>query len=261
MAIAYVGGDGDYAAAPTGNKTSQASTTINLSTTLTALVDDVVIQVIAADNAGTSGVSSFSSIGQPSTGAISWETAQVINRTDGNSANDGTTLIIIVGRVTSQISTSSNYVVSWSPNTTAKAWRNLLIRGASPTIQNIASSTGSGTAPSVASGSSPVRAILNGDIVIGAVATESATVPTGDSDTTNGSWDSIKTGTSGGTGGDGTKMALGLQSKIVNADGDQTFDAGTANTSYAIAVLALGVPAASTFSPPFRHNKRCMIVR
>jgi len=251
MAITYVGGsDGDYGGAPNGNKVAEAATTINLSGSLTALVDDVIILTIAADNAGTSGVSAYSSIDQPSTGAVTWEAAQVVNRTAGSAANDGATLIMIVGRVTSEISTSSTVVVNWSPNVTAKAWRPRLIRGASPTIQSFASATGTGTTPTVTSGSSPVRAVLNGDIVIGAVAVESATaVTTSDTDTTNGSWLADLAASSGGTGGDGTKMSSGSQTKIVTADGAQTYNVTVTNTDRAIAILALGVPAGGTNAP------------
>src|SRR5262245_25532010 len=170
MAITFVNTDGEFLGAPTGNKTSETSTTLQWSSSAgyNASADDVIVIAIAGDNAGTSGASSFSSIGQPSTGAVTWETAQVVNRTAASAANDGCTLIVLVGKVTSAISASSTIAVSWSPATVAKGWYGYLIRGASPTIQTFASSTGTGTAPTVTSGSSPVRAIQNGDFVFAA---------------------------------------------------------------------------------------------
>lgn len=253
MAITRVNTDGDFLGVPVGNKTSESATTVTWSSSAayTGLVDDVVILCVAADNSGTSGVSAFSSVGQPSTGAITWETAQVFNRTVG-SALDGCTLIVLVGLITSEVSPSSTFSLNWSPNVTAKAWRGVLIRGASPTIQNINSATGTGTTPTVTSGSSPIRAVQNGDIVIGAVAVESATGLTADdTDTTNGSWSSGMDANSGGTGGDGTKMAVGVQNKIVSADGDQTYNPTVTNTDRAIAILTLGVPVAAAERVPY----------
>jgi hypothetical protein len=66
----------------------------------------------------------------------------------------------------------------------------------------------------------------------------SASTLTADSDTTNGSWSAMaKVGTSGGTGN--TNVTAGIQSKIVTAGGNQTYNpsGGSADARIALFVL------------------------
>jgi len=229
-----------------GNKTSESQTTITLSASALA-VNDVVLILMAADNAGTSGASSVTGtapiVGGSSAGSITWETLRVAHRTAGSAANDGATLYVQSGKVTGALAANSTALWQWNFATLAKAWRVLIIRGATPTVLGFGTSLGNGGSVSAApSGYTPA----SGDIAIGAVAVESATaITTADTDTTNGSWSSVLAASSAGSGGDGTKMSLGIQYKVVTAGGAQVWNPSVTVTDFGGAYLGLapGAPA------------------
>lgn len=231
LSSAYVSG---------GNKTAAAS--VAMTTAATADVDDVIVIALSLDNAGASGTSAFSSISQPSTGAVTWETAQVLTRTAGT-ALDGVTIVVCVGVVTTQIPSGETITANFSPNVTAKAYTGWLIEGADPNWVNII--TGSGNVSvSLTSNATPTRAVQTDDIVIGSVAGETATVPGGDADTLNGSWSAVSGASSGGSGGDQTKVMIASQSKIVAGNGNQSYNVSVGQ-DYAAILLTLAPAAVS----------------
>lgn len=237
-----------------GNKTAEASTTVTIVTN--AAIGDLVLVTIAADNAGVSGVSAISSV-TDSTGANTYSQIKLQNQTSG-AANDGVTVAIygsvVVSALTSGVSTIT---VNWSPNVAAKALALLVVTGSASTAYSTGANAGSGTTYTSNASSS----MASGDLFVGIVGNETNTVPGADSDTTNGSWTSA-TSQSAGSGGDATKMSQRTSWKVVTGAGTQTLDGSTgASTDWAVVYALYTVPAAATFSPPFRHNKRCMIVR
>ena len=237
-----------------GNKTAQASTSITI--TQNAAIGDLVLVSIAADNAGTSGVSAISSV-VDSTGANTYNEVVSQNQTSG-AANDGVT-VAIYGSVLASALTSgiSTITVNWSPNVTAKALHLLVVTGSASTAYSTGSNNGSGTTYT----SNASASLASGDLIVAIIGNETNTVPGADSDTTNGSWSS-GTSQSAGSGGDATKMSERTSWKIVTGAGTQTYDGSTgANTDWAVAYGLYTVPAAATFSPPFRHNTRCLRVR
>lgn len=100
---------------------------------------------------------------------------------------------------------------------------------------------GSSTAPSVVS-----DVAVNGDVVIGVAALEQNSAPTGDSDTTDGSWSTLDSHNTTG-GGSAANQSLAMQTKVVTADGAQTYNLTSANTDWIIAALILTpIPARPT---------------
>src|SRR5262245_36693521 len=76
-----------------GNSTSSGAT-LSTGATVTASIGDWLVAVVAADNNGTSGVSSISSVTDSQ--GNTWTQRALINRTAGGVAADGATLGIFV---------------------------------------------------------------------------------------------------------------------------------------------------------------------
>lgn len=221
-----------------GNKTSETSH-ITSALAASAAIGDLVIVAIAADNAGTSGVSSITAP-QDSQGN-NYTLIKEQNRTAGSAAADGCTASLYGSVLTTALTSGVDTVtLNFSPATIAKAWTGIKVTGANTTTYSTGNNSGSGaTYTSNASAS-----MASGDLFVGVVANESGTAPASDSDSTNGSWSSLNT-TSGGTGGDATKMGINLQWKVTTGSGTQTLDAATgASTDWAL-VYALYTVASS----------------
>lgn len=93
--------------------------------------------------------------------------------------------------------------------------------------------------------------VSTGDIIIGSSFRESATAPTTDTDTTNGSWAVAGStiGTSGST--DATNMSESLQYKEATAGGSQTFNPGLSGDCGVVTVQ---------FNPIVSNGKDCSLV-
>lgn len=211
-----------------GNKTAEASTNTSAHPT-SAAIGDLMLVFITADNAGASGASAISSVtdakGNTYTAVVSK------NQTPGSSANDGLTVAIYKSVLTTALSTTDLITVNWSPNVTAKTIHTAKVTGANTTALSSGSNSGAGTTYTVG----PSASMTSGQLIICLAGNESATAPAIDTDTTNGSWvdDSAGGGSSGGTGGDGTKMASMVAHKLVTGTGTQTWNGNTgANTDW-----------------------------
>lgn len=111
----------------------------------------------------------------------------------------------------------------------AKAGVVIGLRGSNATLTATVSNRGTSGGPSLVVNPGAV-----GRAVVGAVAFENNAVPTGDSDTTNGSWSTIAgEASSGGSGA--TNAAVGMQVKVVTASGNQTWNPTGSNDWSAIA--------------------------
>lgn len=225
-----------------GDKTAGATTAVSMGA---QTAGDLLILAVAADNAGTSGVSALTNV--TDTAGYTWTQQQLKNQTAG-AANDGLTVAIFT-----TIAGASTPVptINWSPNVTAKAYIVSAYRGTASSPYDGNAASGSGASYSVG----PSTSLASGDLIVGVTANESATAPGTDSDTSNGSWsDPWGAQASGGTGGDATKMSLRLEYKIVTGAGTQTFNGSTgASTDWAAAYVAFTLPAAPA-SPPFRSK-------
>lgn len=199
---------------------------------------EVIVVVVAADNAGTSGTSSISAPTDSKGHTYSLVSTQ--NRTAGSAVNDGCTVAIYSAMCTTRmVNITDTITANFSPNTTAKVFYYKVFQN----MTDAAYSTNgvSGTGSTYNSGAVATASMSTGDIVIGAVASESNTAPTTDTDTTNGSWIGF-TNSSAGTGNDNTKMSVSLQYKIVTGSGTQTLNGSATNTDWAV-TWALFSPA------------------
>jgi len=204
----------------TGGSTASASTYGYAGTSgITAAVGDMVVLGVAADNSGTSGVSSTSATITDAAGNT-WIRQSVVNNTAGV-VNDGTTLSIFTSLITNALS-AATVTLNFSPNTPSKIVAGLRIQpGSGETI--IVESVGPGVTGNNTTFSTGNVAVTNGHTIIGFAAVESRGAFTGDSDTTNGSWSTMQSGTAS-TGTGSTSQDIATQHKTVTADGNQSWD-------------------------------------
>lgn len=164
----------------------------------------LVVVFIAADNAGTSGASSISSV--TDSGGNTYTQVKLQNRTAGSVAADGCTCAIYASVIgTALTSGTSTITVNFSPTTTAKAARYAVFTGVGALMTTPAAVANSGSGATYdATALGPAMA---GMLVVACAANESATVPANDTDTLGGSWVQ-NSQSSAGSGGDATKMAV-----------------------------------------------------
>ena len=204
---------------------SSTSATATLQSDLasgTAAIGDFLVVFVAADNDGTSGVSSISTTMTDSVGNTYTHRA-TITRSPGSASGDGASLAIFTCPVTIALTTSDRITANFSPNTDQKIIQAIkIVPDAGETVEYRgvgAGTTGASTTPSQTTSS-----ITSGDTVIGAFAMETDDVGiTYDSDTTNGSWSSSFGNTADG-GPDTSAMQLRGQYKTVSGTGAQTLN-------------------------------------
>lgn len=224
--------------AEAGKSNSATSTaTLVVTSTVSFAAGDMVVVCIAADNAGTQGASSISSVTDSKSHTY---TQRAIQNQDPAAASAGATVAIYTAFVTSAMTTSDTFTVNFSPNTQYKSavvWKATAASTEFPKFLSNGGTVGSTANPSLASTS-----IGSGDAVIYALAVENNATLTGDSDTTNGSWSTLYTDI--GTGGTAvTSMRVGSQFKVVNATGVQTYNTTITASDWALAYVVLD-PAA-----------------
>lgn len=227
-----------------GNQTSATTLVITVGGGNVA-VGDLIVVYIAADNAGTSGASSISSV--TDSGGNSYSQIKLQNRTAGSVAADGCTCAIYASVATTGLTSgSSTITVNFSPATTAKAARYQAFSGVGALSTSVpaVSSSGSGATYDATA----LNPTLSGMLVVACAANESATAPAADSDTVGGAWNGT-TQSSAGSGGDATKMAVRSAYKIVAAEAAQQFNGATgASTDWAAVAAAYHEPAIPLFA-------------
>ena len=219
--------------------------------TVTAAIGDMLVAIIAADNAGAAGVASLSSV--TDSAGNTWTQRAKINFTPTAAAEDGTTLGVYTCAVTIALS-GGIVTANFSPNTTSKVIEVYRVQpGAGEAVQFVAAdatgSTGNTTTHSAATVS-----VTNGDTIFGAAAIEANNTVTGDSDTTNGSWSTVIRRLANLV--QLTSQECSSQFKTVNATGNQDWACTTGVSvdsarSYLV-IRPLAIPAAPVFNPnPF----------
>lgn len=220
------------------NNSTSAGTTLVITTTQSAAVGDKIVVAVAADNAGSGGASSIASCADSA--GNTYVLGQTTNR-DPGAANEGVTHVYFSAQVSSALSSGGTITITFSPSTTCKAamaWRcRPVVTGSlfHTGLQGFGQASGATTAPSCGFGSRNVH-----DILIGSVARESNVTPTGDADSTNGSWSAMTT-VKADTGTSTTSIQIAGQTKVVTASGTQSFDvtaADAADVSIAVMFLA-----------------------
>lgn len=202
------------------NGTSAA--TLTSAADVNASVGDLLVVLISADNAGTNGAASISSVSD-SNGHTYTQRAK-INR-DPGSANQGITLGIYTTTVTSAM-VNDTVTVSFSPNTQYKTMAVYKITpdsGYTASVKFTDTGTTGNTSPIAYTSSS----LDSGEILIAAYAGENISFPsgtvTGDSDTTRGSW-STRDWLGMWDGGSNFFGNLVVQYKTVTGTGTQTWN-------------------------------------
>lgn len=223
------GGGGTLTITSLDSATSVTSTaTLATGANITASVGDMLVAVVAADNNGTSGANSLTSVQDSSSNT--W-TQQALILYDPGAAAAGATLGVYTAPVTSA-PTGGTFTANFSPNTTAKALRVYRVQSSTGGVQVINAYTLSdaGSTGTTTTHSAPTVSVTDGDTIFGFGAIESNTTMTADSDTTNGTWSASGTRTLASGAGDATSMAAMHQFKTVNATGNQDWAQTTAGS-------------------------------
>src|SRR5262245_40298634 len=145
-----------------GNATSTSSSaTLVTGSTITASVGDWLVAIIAADNNGTSGANSLTSV-QDSRSNTWTQRALILN--DPGAAAAGCTLGIFTAPVTSALS-SGTVTANFNPNTTSKA---IEVYRVQPSVGEAVSFVAADATGTTGSSSTPTAAtvsVTNGDTI------------------------------------------------------------------------------------------------
>ena len=229
--------------AGTATSTTSSSTLV-ITPTVSFNEYDVILVLVAADNSGTFGAISISSVedSQSNTYTLVRSSAQ-----QGQSVNNLATAAIYRCLTKNALSTSDSITVNFSPNTPAKAavvWKVASASGyrAVQQSQNVVSPTSDGTSLSRSSGTMNAN-----DAVFMLLGLEHNGSVTGDSDTTRGTW-SAGYSAIADTGTATTSMQAFSQHKIVTSTGTQTWDVSFSSASYCGVYVTLRETIITTFT-------------
>lgn len=217
----------------TGGQTKDTGTTLVTALAANVPAGNTLVLHSAIDNLSGTTTPDISSITVPGGESATWVQLGTHDAPSSTGANS------LIGE-TWAITTTQEWLSSFTPTITYSGGRNAkaaviaefsgvttTLRGSSAVGTSLAGApTATATGPEA------------GDLVIGGSSFETATAPTGDSDTTNGSWSTILTvGTTGAL--DQSNLTAGLQYKIVTGTGSQTYNpTGTSNDA-GVVVAAL----------------------
>jgi hypothetical protein len=201
-----------------GATSTSGTTSLTTPSTVNAAVGDLLVVQISADNAGTSGASSISSV--TDSAGNTWTQRAIVNNDGGASANNGITLGVFEAPITIAL-VNGTVTVNFSPSTAQKVFNVIkAVPGAGETVAFVAvdatGATGTGSTYTAATVS-----VTNGHSIIGMAAVERGDAITGDSDTTNGNWSAVIQRNVGGANG----ASAAWQVKTVNATGNQSWAA------------------------------------
>ena len=198
---------------------------------------DMIVVVVAADNNGTNGAASISSVSDSKGHTY---TQRRISNQDPGAAAAGATVAIYTAVATTGLVNGDTITVNFSPNTAAKAMYIWKVAAASTEFVkyvNAGGATGATANPTVTTVS-----ITSGDAVIGGLASESNVTPTADTDTTNGSW-AGHTNVTANTGTAATSMNVHTGYKITTGTGTQTWNQTLVANDWANAYIILDAAA------------------
>lgn len=201
-----------------GSNNSATSTATLAVTAVTAAVGDWLVVMVAADNAGTNGAASLSSVTDSAGNSYTMTSSTY----DPGAASAGATFGLFHARTTATL-TGGTVTANFSPNTTAKA---MVIYKVVPGANEVVAFDRVGAGYTGTTKSITATAVTNGYTIFAGMAVETNAAVTADTDTTNGSWASQYTAV-GNTGTSTTSQRVCGQYKTVTATGDQTFNTAT----------------------------------
>jgi hypothetical protein len=199
----------------------------------------LAVLLVAYDNSGTVGADPYTDIGTAGVDLLGnlWTSRQNALQ-DPGAASAGATFRIFTARMDSPIDASSGPTVSFSADTTARAYAFWEVKGSATGIGAFyltgATSVGAGTAFTMTTGSVAVA-----DGLICGIAVEDTSSGASDADTTNGTWSTAQaTNTTGGGGA--ANMGIRTQYKIqTTTPSTQTWNFTIANTDRAAAWITV----------------------
>ena len=198
---------------------------------------DLIVVCVAADNNGTNGAASISSVTDSKGHTY---TQRQIQNQDPSTAASGATVAIYTAVATTGLTNGDTITVNFSPNTTAKAMYVWRVSAASTEFVKYV--TAGGAVGATANPTVTTVSITSGNAMIGALASESNVTPTADTDTTGGSW-AGHTNATANTGTAATSMNVHTGYKITTATGTQTWNQTLVANDWANAYIVLN-PAA-----------------
>jgi len=199
---------------------------------------------IAYDNAGTNGADPYVSISDSNSNT--W-TARVNVLRDPGSISDGIVVRIFTTAFNGGLLTTSDQITVDVNNTMGAFATSLYdVNGDSLSYVTGATTSGASTSGTITSSSIP-----DTDLIIGVTGIEQDDAITADSDTTNGSWANTQTAADTFTGINTNAISISTQTKIVNADGAQTYNTSWATScDYGLAWIQIhDTPSASSIDP------------
>ncbi len=211
--------------------TTNNTTVATAAASITAAVGDVLLIMVAAANAGTNGAAPTVTLADNAGGSTNVYTQRgsTGNATNGT-ASDGASQYFFECPVTTALS-GAVITATFNVNVPQKT---IAVYILSPGSGEVVSFVGVGT-PQVTTPdtgttthSAATVSVENGHTIFGHAAIETDDVPTGDADTTNGSWNNL-TGTVADGGVDAVSMQTYQQYKTVNATGNQSWACTTSN--------------------------------
>ena len=215
-----------------GNRAETVSgTTVAITTVAAIAVDDLVVVRVAADNLNAStptftcadsGGNTYTTHRQGAlnaTAAAGIAGAIMATRASNAVAAGGTITVTLSGAVAARVA----YAESFTGYTNTTRFAPI-------------GTTGASTAP--ASGLS--SSVPAGDLILGTVAVETRTAPTGDADTTGGAtWSTLVQIPNDPTGTDNTRVLISGQHKIASIAAIQQYNQTTVSTDWAASLVAL----------------------
>lgn len=228
-----------------GNGTSTSSSaSVATGATVTAVAGDWLLAIVSADNNGTSGASSISSV--TDSAGNTWNLRATINFSPGGVAADGATLGVYLCEGVTNALSSGTVTANFSPNTTAKAIEVYRVQPGSGEAVQFVACDATGNTGNTATHDAPTVSVNNGDTIFGLASIEQVGMPTGDSDTTDGSWSTLIGRVANVGGVAATSMVNASQYKTVTGTGNQSWACTTAAArDSARTYLILGPVAAS----------------
>lgn len=199
---------------------------------------DMVVVCIATDNNGTNGATSLSSVTDAKSHTYTQRTA-ILN--DPGAAAAGVECAIYTATVgAAGMATTDQITINFSPNTTCKLAYVYKVSGSTGTPTFASAETGwTGRTNSV---TVTTASVPDTYCLVMARAHEYNQTGTGDSDTTNGNWSTLRAAGVGGTFESG--MSLRTQTKVVTATGTQAWTTAPGTSSdYAIAGIQISEQA------------------
>lgn len=217
-----------------GSNNSATSTATLAVTAVTAAVGDWLVVMVAADNAGTNGAASLSSVTDSAGNSYTMTSSTY----DPGAASAGASFGLFRARITATL-TGGTVTANFSPNTTAKA---MVIYKIAPGANEAVAFDRVGAGYTGTTKSITASAVTNGYTIFAGMAVETNAAVTADTDTTNGSWSSQYTDM-GNTGTSSASMRVCGQYKTVTATGDQTFNTATSGDGAVNWLTLYPVPA------------------